>query len=32
MSFIPRQYSWDYKHEHERRKQYAASPLPSNFK
>jgi len=31
MSFISRQYSWDYRHEHERRKYYAASPLPNKL-
>jgi len=30
VSFIPRLYSWDDKHEHEHRK-YAASPLLNNF-
>jgi len=31
MFFIPRQYSWDHRHEHERRKKYAAS-LPNKLK
>jgi len=31
-SFIPRQNSWDYRHEHEHRKEYAASPLPNILK
>jgi len=29
MSFIPRQYRWEYRHEQERRKLYAAFPLPN---
>jgi len=32
MSFIPHQYSWDYWHEHERRKLYAPSTLPNKLK